>query len=206
MRKTKVERERWNTYMRDYRAKLKEAKEVLSKSVHAGITVKMETRDGVLGLYAGAKFTQAQLDALEELARMEHTDSETMVEDMLHQALLEWRRIRDDRNERRKAMTLEEMDQKKIAYRERLEDLMADLLKDREEWERGVEAGRGGAEEELKDHYDTYGELTEESLERQVEEYFAYGDLEEEEPAPFELKWVDLAESTRDLPEEEVTE
>ena len=64
----------------------------------------------------------------------------------------------------------------------------------------------GGAEEELKDHYDTYGELTEESLERQVEEYFAYGDLEEEEPAPFELKWVDLAESTRDLPEEEVTE
>ena len=79
---------------------------------------------------------------------MEHTDSETMVEDMLHQALLEWRRIRDDRNERRKAMTLEEMDQlkdrKKIAYRERLEDLMADLLKDREEWERGVEAGRGG--------------------------------------------------------------
>ena len=105
MRKTKVERERWNTYMRDYRAKLKEAKEVLSKSVHSGITVKMETRDGVLGLYAGAKFTQAQLDALEELARMEHTDSETMVEDMLHQALLEWRRIRDDRNERRKAMT-----------------------------------------------------------------------------------------------------
>ena len=27
-----------------------------------------------------------------------------------------------------------------------------------------------------------------------------------DEPAPFELKWVDLAESTRDLPEEEVTE
>ena len=27
-----------------------------------------------------------------------------------------------------------------------------------------------------------------------------------EEPAPFELKWVDLAESTRDLPEEEAPE
>ena len=129
MRKTKEERDRWNTYMRDYRAKLKAAKEVLSKSVHSGITVSVVTGpDGQSGLNIVAKFNQSQLDALEELARWEHTDAETMVQDMLLQAGLEWRRIRDDRNERRKAMTLEEMDQKETAYRERLEELRGDLL------------------------------------------------------------------------------
>ena len=83
MRKTKEERDRWNTYMRDYRAKLKAAKEVLSKSVHDGITVSIATGpDGESGLNIVAKFNKAQLDALEELARWEQTDAETMIQDM----------------------------------------------------------------------------------------------------------------------------
>jgi hypothetical protein len=76
---------------------LKATREVLEKSVHSGITVTRQTQDGVEGLYVSAKFTQPQLDALEELARMENTDAETMVEDMLAEAMLAWRRERDAR-------------------------------------------------------------------------------------------------------------
>ena len=182
MRKTKEERDRWNTYMRDYRAKLKAAKEVLSKSVHSGITVSVVTGpDGQSGLNIVAKFNQSQLDALEELARWEHTDAETMVQDMLLQAGLEWRRQRDERKKGENTMTLEELDQKAGEYKEWAAETRGDLLKEREEWERGVEAGRWGAEEELKDHYVKYGDLTEESREEEVADYLAYGDLDEEE-------------------------
>ena len=90
--------EQMKLYQRGRRAKIRAAKGLLSsKSVHSGITVKMETRDGVQGLYVSAKFTQEQLDALEVLARGEHTDAETMVEDMLQEIMLDWRRERDAR-------------------------------------------------------------------------------------------------------------
>ena len=102
MRKTKEERDRWNTYMRDYRAKLKAAKEVLSKSVHMGITVTREIHNEEQVLRIAAKFNQEQLDALEELAAWEGTDAETMVEDMLLQAGLEWRRQSDARRAAKK--------------------------------------------------------------------------------------------------------
>ena len=94
--------EQMKLYQRGRRANLKAIQNPLKTLVHSGITVQMEVRDGVQGLYAGAKFTQAQLDALEELALMEHTDAETMVEDMLHQALLDWRRQRDAKRDAKK--------------------------------------------------------------------------------------------------------
>ena len=94
MHTTPEERERLKLYRRDYRAKQREIRDTLKAGVHSGITAKIETRDGVQGLYVSTKFNQAQLDALEELARMEHTDSETMVEDMLMEMVLAWRRER----------------------------------------------------------------------------------------------------------------
>ena len=87
--------EQMRLYQRGRRARIRAAKDVLSQSVRSGITVTKETRDGVPGLYASAKFTQAQLDTLEELAQGEHTDAETMVEDMLHETMLAWRRERN---------------------------------------------------------------------------------------------------------------
>ena len=158
-------KEQMKLYMRDRRANLKAIQDPLKTLIHSGITVKMETRDGVLGLYAGAKFTQAQLDALDELALMEHTDAETMVEDMLHQALLEWRRQRDERKKGENTMTLEELDQKAGEYKEWAAETRGDLLKERDELERGVEAGKWAAEQELKDHYAKYGDLDEEEEE-----------------------------------------
>lgn len=95
MHTTPEQRERLKLYRRDYRAKQRAMRDTLKAGVHSGITVTMETRDGVSGLYVAAKFNQAQLDALEELARMEHTDAETMVEDMLQEAMLHARRMRD---------------------------------------------------------------------------------------------------------------
>ena len=98
MAKTNLERQReWRVRTRDRMEVLKAAKEVLEKTVHSGITVTRQTQDGVEGLYVSAKFTQPQLDALEELARMENTDAETMVQDMLAEAMLAWRRQRDEK-------------------------------------------------------------------------------------------------------------
>ena len=57
-------------YMRDRRAKLKAAKDVLSKSVHMGITVTREIHNGEQVLRIAAKFNQEQIDALEELAKL----------------------------------------------------------------------------------------------------------------------------------------
>ena len=87
-------KEQMKLYMRDRRAKQRVIRDTLKPLVYSGITVKIETRDGVQGLYVSAKFNQEQLDALEELARMEHTDAETMVEDMLMEIMLSWRRER----------------------------------------------------------------------------------------------------------------
>ena len=97
MKTTAEERERFKLYRRAYRAKQREHRDNLKTLAHSGITVKMETRDGVEGLYVSAKFTQPQLDALEELARMEHTDAETIVQDMLQETMLASRRERDAR-------------------------------------------------------------------------------------------------------------
>ena len=69
MKTTAEERERFKLYRREYRAKQREHRDNLKTLAHSGITVKMETRDGVEGLYVSAKFTQPQLDALQELAR-----------------------------------------------------------------------------------------------------------------------------------------
>ena len=84
-------------YMRDRTARLKNKRGTLKDIIHSGIKVRMEIQDGVAGLYVSAKFTQPQLDAVEELARMERTDAETMVEDMLTEAMLAWRRERDQK-------------------------------------------------------------------------------------------------------------
>ena len=100
MHTTPEQRERLKLYRRDYRAKQRAMRDNLKAGVHSGITVKIETRDGVQGLYVSAKFNQEQLDALEELARMEHTDAETMVEDMLQETMLTWRRERDARKDK----------------------------------------------------------------------------------------------------------
>ena len=89
MRKTKEERDRWNTYMRDYRAKLKATNEVLIQKCPHGNHRHTEIHNEEQVLRIAAKFNQEQLDALEELAAWEGTDVETMVEDMLLQAILE---------------------------------------------------------------------------------------------------------------------
>ena len=74
-------KEQMKLYQRGRRANLKAIRDPLKTLVHSGISVKIESRDGVQGLYVSAKFNQAQLDALEELARMEHTlIAETMVD------------------------------------------------------------------------------------------------------------------------------
>ena len=95
-------KEQMKFYMRDRRAKLLEAKAVLSKSVHMGISVTSEIHDGQQVLRIAAKFNQEQLDALEELAAWEGTDAEVMVEDFLLQAGLEWRRQSDARRAAKK--------------------------------------------------------------------------------------------------------
>ena len=94
MQKPTRSKEQMKLYQRDRRAKLLAAKDVLSKSFHSGITVTKETRDGVDVLKVAAKFNQAQLDALEEVARGEGTDAETMIEDMLQEIMISWRRER----------------------------------------------------------------------------------------------------------------
>ena len=88
-------KEQMKLYQRGRRANLKAIRDPLKTLVHSGISVKIESRDGVQGLYVSAKFNQEQLDALEELARMENTDPEVMVTDMLGEIMLSWRRERD---------------------------------------------------------------------------------------------------------------
>ena len=92
-----LSKDKMRVYMRDRTARLRNERGTLKTLIHSGITVKMEIQDGVAGLYVSAKFNQEQLDALEHLARLEHTDSTTMVQDMLTEAMLAWRRERDQK-------------------------------------------------------------------------------------------------------------
>ena len=153
--------EQMKLYQRDRRANLRRARDVLAVNVHSGIKVTM----GVSGLNIVAKFDEQQWAAINELAEVEGADPDELVQDMLNQLGLAWRRQRDERKKGENTMTLEELDQKAGEHKEWAAETRSDLLKEREEWERGVEAGRWGAEEELADHYAKYGDLEEEEEE-----------------------------------------
>ena len=87
--------EQMKLYQRDRRANLRRARDVLAVKVHDGIQVTMETRDGVSGLNIVAKFNEQQWAAINELAEAEGADSDELVQDMLNQLGLAWRRQRD---------------------------------------------------------------------------------------------------------------
>ena len=55
----------------------------------------METRDGVSGLNIVAKFNDQQWAAINDLAEAEGADPDELIEDMLRQLGLAWRRQRD---------------------------------------------------------------------------------------------------------------
>ena len=83
--------------MRGYRANLRRARNELAVKVHSGIVTEIRTGpDGKPGLYVGAKFNDQQLAAITELAEAEGADPEELIEDMLHQLALAWRRQRKD--------------------------------------------------------------------------------------------------------------
>ena len=87
--------EEMKLYQRDRRANLRRARDVLAVSVHSGIEVNMETRDGVSGLNIVAKFNDQQWAAINDLAEAEGADPDELIEDMLRQLGLAWRRQRD---------------------------------------------------------------------------------------------------------------
>ena len=88
-------KEQMKLYQRDRRANLRRARDVLAVSVHSGIKVTMETRDGVSGLNIVAKFNEQQLAAINELAEAEGSTPDELIGDMLNQLGLAWRRQRD---------------------------------------------------------------------------------------------------------------
>ena len=87
--------EEMKLYQRDRRANLRRARDVLAVNVHSGIKVTMETRDGVSGLNIVAKFNEQQWAAITDLAEVEGAEPDELIEDMLNQLGLAWRRQRD---------------------------------------------------------------------------------------------------------------
>ena len=57
--------------------------------------------DGIPGIKMTAKCNKEQWDAIREWAETEHTDPDELVEDMLNQPMLAWRRERDEKRGRR---------------------------------------------------------------------------------------------------------
>ena len=95
-------REELKLYQRDRRANIRRARDVLMVQIHSGIKATIETGpDGQPGLKMTAKFNEQQWAAITELAEAEHTDPEVLIEDMLHQLLLAWRRERDARADKK---------------------------------------------------------------------------------------------------------
>ena len=85
-------------YQRDRRANLRRARDVLAVNVHSGIEVTV----GVGGLNIVAKFNEQQWAAINELAEAEGADPDELIEDMLNQLGLAWRRQRDAREAAKK--------------------------------------------------------------------------------------------------------
>ena len=95
-------REQMKLYQRDRTAKLKRAREVLMVQIHSGLKATIEVGpDGKPGIKMTAKFNKEQWDAIKEWAETEHTDPDELVEDMLNQLMLAWRRERDEKRGRR---------------------------------------------------------------------------------------------------------
>ena len=83
--------------MKTDRRAIRRARDVLAARVHSGIVAEIrEGPDGKPGLYVGAKFNDQQWAAITELAEAEGADPEELIEDMLHQLALAWRRQRKD--------------------------------------------------------------------------------------------------------------
>ena len=97
----KKTREELKLYMRDRRANIRRARDVLMVQIHSGIKATIENGpDGQPGIKMTAKFNEQQWAAITELAEAEHADPEEMIEDMLHQLMLAWRRERDEKRAR----------------------------------------------------------------------------------------------------------
>ena len=91
-------REELKLYMRDRRANIRRARDVLMVQIHSGLKATIEPGpDGRPGIKMTTQFNEQQWAAITELAEAEHADPEEMIEDMLHQLMLAWRRERDVR-------------------------------------------------------------------------------------------------------------
>ena len=91
-------KEQMKLYQRDRQARLRHAREVLMVKVHSGLKSTIEVGpDGKPRLKMTAQFNAEQWEAICEWAEVEHADPEELMEDLIRQLLLSWRREHDAR-------------------------------------------------------------------------------------------------------------
>ena len=91
-------KEAMKLYQRDRQARLRHAREVLMVQIHSGMKSSIEVGpDGKARLKMTTQFNKEQWDAICEWAEVEHTDPEILMEDLIRQLLLSWRREHDAR-------------------------------------------------------------------------------------------------------------